>query len=88
MNAGRPISAAHSASQAARSRLVSSGGRPPPARQGSGQRVGDVASLGLVLAGEEVLPGERGCFQQPGLVAGEHRHRPRRAAADFHDDAA
>jgi hypothetical protein len=30
MNAGRPISAAHSASQVARRRLVSRGGSPPP----------------------------------------------------------
>ena len=40
------------------------GRQPAPAGQGSGQRVGDVAPLGLVAAGEEVLPGERGCFQQ------------------------
>ena len=41
-NAGRPISAAHSASQVARSRLVSSRGSPvPPAR--------DVASRFVML---------------------------------------
>jgi len=64
------------------------GRQPGPAGQRPGQRVGDVAPLGQLAPGEEVLAGERGCFQQPLLITGQHRHRPRCPAAHLDDDTA
>ena len=88
MNVARPSSCATSASQVARSRLVSRAGQPAPAGQRASQRVGDVAPLGLGAAGQEVTAGERGGFQQRGVVAGQHGHGPRRTAAHPDDHAA
>ena len=40
-------------------------------------------------AGEQLHAGELRGLQKPGVVAGQHRHCPRRAAAaDSHDDTA
>jgi len=88
MNAGRPISAAVSASQVARSRDVSRAGRPvPPASD----RVSGLVMLprsGFSPAGQEAFRGERGGFQQRRVVAGQHRHRPRPGTAyPGHDTA-
>ena len=89
MNAGRPISARGLGQPGGAQPAGVQGRQPGPAGQRAGQRVGDVAPLGLVAAGQEVLAGERGGFQQRGVVAGQHRHRPRRPpAAHFDDDAA
>ena len=62
--------------------------QPGPAGQRPGQRVGDVAPGRVGAAGDQLLAGERRRCQQPAVVAGQHRHRPRPGAADGHDDAA
>ena len=86
MNVARPMSWAASASQVARSREVSSRGSPVPAGQRADQRGGDVAAAGVGAAADQ--PGPGGCRrgQQPAVVAGQHRHRPRPGAAADGDD--
>jgi hypothetical protein len=88
MKAGRPISAAVSASQVARSLLVSRAGSPaPPARD----RVSGLVRLprsGLSPPVRKFPPGQRGGVQQRGVVAGQDRHRPRRPPAHLDDHAA
>ena len=50
--------------------------QPGPAGQRGGQRIGDVPTRRAGAAGEQVLAGERRGFQQPVVLAGQHRHRP------------
>ena len=81
MNVASPSRSAQSASQVARSRQVSSRGRPRPAVQRGDQRVREVPPARIGPAADQRVPGEPGRRQQPGVVAGQHRHRPRPRAA-------
>ena len=81
MNVASPSSSAQSASQVARSREVSSRGRPAPAVQRADQRVRQVPAARIGPAADQPGPGEPGRGQQPGVVAGQHRHRARPGAA-------
>ena len=88
MNVASPSSSAHSASQVARSRLVSSRGSPLPP---SSARISGVVTFrraGSRPAGDQAGPGELRGGQQELVVAGQHRHGPRPPAAHLHDDAA
>ena len=88
MNVASPSRSATSASQVARSRLVSSRGSPAPP---ASDRISGVVMFrrpGSVAAGDQPGPGERRRGQQPVVVAGQHRHRPRPGAADGHDHPA
>jgi hypothetical protein len=61
--------------------------QPGSAGQRPGQRVADVMPCRVGAAGEQLPAGELRGLQKPGVVAGQHRHCPRRAAAaDGHDD--
>ena len=63
-------------------------GQPAPAGQRPGQRRGDVLAPRVGAAGDQGGPGELRGSQQPVVVAGQHRHRPRPGAADIDDHPA
>ena len=88
MNVASPSSCAQSASHVARSREVSSRGRPGAAVQRGDQRVRDVPPGRIGPAADQRGPGEPGCGQQPGVVAGQHRNRARPGAAHKDNDPA
>jgi hypothetical protein len=52
------------------------------------ERVGDVASIRVAPADDEVLSGEHGRVEQRLMKAGEHRHYARPLAGHPHDHAA
>ena len=56
-------------------------GQPGPAGQRPDQRRGDVPAAGIGPAADQPGPGGRRRGQQPVVVAGQHRHRPRPGAA-------
>ena len=88
MNVARPSSSATSASQVARSRLVSSRGSPVPP---DSDRVSGVVMFrrpGSVPPQTSAVPAKRRRGQQPVVVAGQHRHRPGPGAADGDDHPA
>ena len=88
MNVASPSSSAASASQVARSRLVSSRGSPPPPSSAVISGLVDVPPAGIGPAADQPGPGEPGRSQQPGVVAGQHRHHAGAAAPDLDHDAA
>ena len=88
MNVASPSSSAQSASHVARSREVSSRGRPAAAVQRGDQRAGDVPAARIGPAADQPGPGERRGGQQPGVVAGQHRHGARPGAAHGHNHPA
>ena len=53
----------------------------PPAVQGDDQRTSQVPAAGIGPAADQGIPGEPGGGQQPGMVAGQHRHGARAGAA-------
>ena len=87
MNVARPSRSAQPASQVARSRLRPAG-RPCPAVRRADQRVRQVPAARIGAAADQPGPGEPGRGQQPGMVAGQHRHRARPRAADGDHDPA
>ena len=63
-------------------------GQPAPAVQRGDQRVGDVPAARIGPAADQRVPSGRRGGQQPGVVAGQHRHRARPCAAHGHHHTA
>ena len=63
-------------------------GASSAAVQRADQRVRQVPAPRIGAAADQGVPGEPGHRQQPGVVAGQHRHCPRAGAAHGHDHAA
>ena len=59
-----------------------------PSVQRSDQRAGDITAARVSPAADQPGPREPGCGQQPGVVAGQHRHGARPGAADGDHDPA
>ena len=87
MNVASPSSCAQSASQVARSREVSSRGRPVPPASDRASGLVMLCRPGSVPPVTS-LPANAAAASSRLVVAGQHRHRPRPGAADGHDDAA
>ena len=88
MNVASPSSSAHSASQVARSREVSSRGRPVPPSSALISGFVRFRRPGSAPPQTSPVPADARRGQQPGVVAGQHRHGPRAGAAHGHDHAA